>query len=56
VDDLPFAGFVEAIQQRARLWVRGCKENTIECISAVKEALRGLFSTSEKEQRPRTEL
>ncbi|KAI9442160.1 endoplasmic oxidoreductin [Lactarius indigo] len=55
-DALSNTNFVEALQQRARLWVRACKEGTIECARVVKEALQRLFSSSEKEQGPRTEL
>jgi hypothetical protein len=53
---LPTSNFVEALQQRARLWVRACRESAIECASVVKEALQHLFYTSRKEQGPRTEL
>ncbi|KAH9979179.1 endoplasmic oxidoreductin [Russula compacta] len=54
---------VEVFQQRAALWIRACKEGTIECVSAVKEALRriaaifvSILSLSPKVQGPRVEL
>lgn len=50
-------------QQRVALWMRACKEGTIECVSAVKEVLRrmatiivSMLSLSGKEQGPREEL
>jgi len=52
----PTSNFVEALYRQVRLWVRTCKEGTIECVSAVKEALQRLFRTSGKDQGPRTEL
>ncbi|KAF8274457.1 hypothetical protein EI94DRAFT_1775828 [Lactarius quietus] len=49
----PTSNFVEALYRQVRLWVRTCKEGTIECVSAVKEALQRLFRTSGKDQGPR---
>jgi ERO1-like protein beta len=53
---LPTADFVEALQRRVKLWVRTCKEGTIECANMVKEAVQRIFGIPGKEQGPRTEL
>ncbi|KAI9508229.1 endoplasmic oxidoreductin [Russula earlei] len=56
-------GFVEMMKQRAVLWMRACKEGTIDCIDAVREVLRrvvanvaSMGSLSGREQGPREEL
>ncbi|KAF8482907.1 endoplasmic oxidoreductin [Russula ochroleuca] len=56
-------GLVKVTQQRVALWIRACKEGTIECASTVNEALRrmaaiavSMLSLSGKEQGPREEL
>ncbi|KAF8502247.1 endoplasmic oxidoreductin, partial [Russula emetica] len=59
----PATRLVEVTQQRVALWMRACKEGTIECASAAKEVLRHIMaivvstlSPSRKEQGPREEL
>jgi len=59
----PATRLVEVTQQRVALWMRACKEGTVECVSAVKEVLRHIMaivvstlSPSGKEQGPREEL
>jgi ERO1-like protein beta len=59
----PAARLVEVMQNRAALWVRVCKEGTIECAEMVKVAMRrvveilvSVASLSGKDQGPRDEL
>jgi ERO1-like protein beta len=59
----PAARLVEVMQNRAALWVRVCKEGTIECVEAVKVAIRRVVEIlvsvarlSGKDQGPRNEL
>ncbi|KAI0297095.1 endoplasmic oxidoreductin [Russula brevipes] len=51
---------VGVIRQRAAFWMRACKDGTIECADAIREAIRRvvilILSLSEKEQGPREDL
>jgi len=51
---------VGVIRRRAAFWMRACKDGTIECADAIREAIRRvvilILSLSEKEQGPREDL